>query len=748
MPMPIPPFGMPNSSKVTASVQSPPPRSGQVLTFDGVNWAPGTAPQSGTTYVEGNGINISGDTITATNTTAMWNANQLASRLVDPYPPAYGDILRFNGDYWEAQSDSMLIQEEASFPRWNADRLYNTPLSHIAPDSGNVLVFDGRNWSPEQAAEGIEYRAGNGINIQGSTISARANDTLWNAHKLQGRQVAATAPTSGQALVYDGSKWRPVTVPTGQSQNTSGWTVRPGQYSNRSDIVTDEDGFVGIGTNSPRQQLDIAGAVAINGTTVIDASGNWVGTFPTDPAVQSQLDSLQDQQDQLVDLMEQMQGVSDDINAGMDQVNAGMDQVNEGKDDLAEALANDSDTTAAMNTIRDGIDQINAGSDAVDDAKSDMDDLATEISAAVSVISAAASAASAAISAASAAVAAIAAAEATVAAAEATAAAAEGTVAAAEATAAAAEGTVAAAEATLAALEATGAALEASLSAIDASGDAIDASADALAASSSADDASGFAEDASESADDASDSADDASGFANDAKSHSDAANTSAQDAATSADSASNSAAAAAQSAQDARDTINSSLHGDLSGTIANATVTGLRGHPVDNDTPNEGEVLTWKNNKWQPKPLPGDSAVGDTGWRPVTIHGKTALVSTVNGPIGIGTMTPDTSYKLSVNGWIRSKKVVVESGWADYVLAQDYALPPLDSVQAYIRAHGHLPGVTPAREVQAQGLDLGKAQTEMMAKIEELTLYLLQMKEENETLRKELYEIKQQLED
>jgi hypothetical protein len=36
-------------------------------------------------------------------------------------------------------------------------------------------------------------------------------------------------------------------------------------------------GNVGIGTNNPTTKLDVAGAVAINGTTIIDASGNWVG---------------------------------------------------------------------------------------------------------------------------------------------------------------------------------------------------------------------------------------------------------------------------------------------------------------------------------------------------------------------------------------------------------------------------------------------------------------------------------------
>jgi hypothetical protein len=50
---------------------------------------------------------------------------------------------------------------------------------------------------------------------------------------------------------------------------------------NGSQVFTGTNSFIGgnigIGTNNPAAKLDVAGAVAINGTTIIDASGNWVG---------------------------------------------------------------------------------------------------------------------------------------------------------------------------------------------------------------------------------------------------------------------------------------------------------------------------------------------------------------------------------------------------------------------------------------------------------------------------------------
>lgn len=93
---------------------------------------------------------------------------------------------------------------------------------------------------------------------------------------------------------------------------------------------------------------------------------------------------------------------------------------------------------------------------------------------------------------------------------------------------------------------------------------------------------------------------------------------------------------------------------------------------------------------------------------------------------VGIGTETLDNAYTLSVNGSIRSKEIVVESGWADYVFAPDYALAPLADVERHIAAHGHLPDVPSAGDIAGGGLPLGEMQATLMRKIEELTLHLI----------------------
>ena len=108
-------------------------------------------------------------------------------------------------------------------------------------------------------------------------------------------------------------------------------------------------------------------------------------------------------------------------------------------------------------------------------------------------------------------------------------------------------------------------------------------------------------------------------------------------------------------------------------------------------------------------------------------------------GTTDIGENEESEKYKLSVNGEIRAKAITVESEWADYVFEEGYELKPLEEVAQYIDKYKHLPGIPAARTVQEKGLDLGEMQTKMMEKIEELTLYLIDMKQENDDLRKKV---------
>ncbi len=106
------------------------------------------------------------------------------------------------------------------------------------------------------------------------------------------------------------------------------------------------------------------------------------------------------------------------------------------------------------------------------------------------------------------------------------------------------------------------------------------------------------------------------------------------------------------------------------------------------------------------------------------------------NGNVGIGTTNP--LYKLAVKGTIGCGEVKVEitSGWADFVFHPTYQLRTLNEVEQFIKANNHLPEIPTAAEVKENGIGLGEMNTKLLQKVEELTLYMIEMKKENEELK------------
>jgi hypothetical protein len=108
-------------------------------------------------------------------------------------------------------------------------------------------------------------------------------------------------------------------------------------------------------------------------------------------------------------------------------------------------------------------------------------------------------------------------------------------------------------------------------------------------------------------------------------------------------------------------------------------------------------------------------------------------------------TLFDEVDMKLSVDGGIAAKEVVIEmTGWADYVFEDDYNLMDLNELESSIKANGHLPGIPSAQHVKENGIAVGEMQKQMMQKIEELTLYVIQLKKENDAIKQELNTIKQ----
>lgn len=125
-----------------------------------------------------------------------------------------------------------------------------------------------------------------------------------------------------------------------------------------------------------------------------------------------------------------------------------------------------------------------------------------------------------------------------------------------------------------------------------------------------------------------------------------------------------------------------------------------------------------------------------------------------LNGYVGINIDDGDVARMFShsynslfVKGGIITDRVSIKtynaSWWPDYVFDHDYKLMPLSDLREYIGQYHHLPDVPSESEVQEQGIELGDMQGVLLKKIEELTLYTLQLQEQVEKMQKEINMLK-----
>ncbi|MEI6434595.1 MAG: hypothetical protein WCP32_07110 [Bacteroidota bacterium] len=118
-----------------------------------------------------------------------------------------------------------------------------------------------------------------------------------------------------------------------------------------------------------------------------------------------------------------------------------------------------------------------------------------------------------------------------------------------------------------------------------------------------------------------------------------------------------------------------------------------------------------------------------------------------INANVGIGTVNP--TYKLAVNGSIRAKEIVVNTGWSDFVFDEGYNLMSLHKLEKYILNNKHLPDIPDAAEVDKNGVSLGEMDSKLLQKIEELSLYVIELNKkveklqsENQSMKKQIYKV------
>lgn len=126
------------------------------------------------------------------------------------------------------------------------------------------------------------------------------------------------------------------------------------------------------------------------------------------------------------------------------------------------------------------------------------------------------------------------------------------------------------------------------------------------------------------------------------------------------------------------------------------------------------------------------------TGSDKATMYLSPSAGAGTTGSVGIGTTC--TPYTLTVEGSIGSRDVWVKAtSWCDYVFSPEHQRMNLNELEAYINEHKHLPNVPSEKEIVAEGaFSVEQTSKIYMEKIEELTLYLIEMNKRLEALEKE----------
>ncbi|WP_417350612.1 hypothetical protein [Flavobacterium alkalisoli] len=163
-----------------------------------------------------------------------------------------------------------------------------------------------------------------------------------------------------------------------------------------------------------------------------------------------------------------------------------------------------------------------------------------------------------------------------------------------------------------------------------------------------------------------------------------------------------------------------------------------------------EGNVLEF--------PVPtGEVSSGDADWFTLNGSSPESIDDNIytNGKVGINvTELPvmvgdeDVSfYNLFVSGGILTEEVRVAlvDEWADYVFKEDYKLTDLKDVEGYIKENGHLKNIPSEEEVKQNGVELAEMNKLLLEKVEELTLYVIDLNKKLEQQQEEIKKLKEE---
>jgi len=144
----------------------------------------------------------------------------------------------------------------------------------------------------------------------------------------------------------------------------------------------------------------------------------------------------------------------------------------------------------------------------------------------------------------------------------------------------------------------------------------------------------------------------------------------------------------------------------------------------------------------------------GYGGIKLFTTGGQRLTISS-QGKVGIGLTKPDefmattpVDELLTVNGTIHAKEVKIDlsTNLADYVFHPTYNLMSLPEVEQYVKTNSHLPEIPSAAEVSKNGMSIGEMQNKLLQKVEELTLYVIELQKTNNQQSAKIEELEKKI--
>ncbi|MFZ1513905.1 MAG: hypothetical protein WAT21_00805, partial [Saprospiraceae bacterium] len=200
--------------------------------------------------------------------------------------PSLGQILKWDGSQWAPATDNTSgtvpnLSGDALGPITSntVSRIQNKPVSGNTPSLGQILKWDGSQWAPA-----TDNTSGTVPNLSGDIIGGI---TMNSISRIQGKILNASNPLNGQLLKYNGSGWslstdndnqslsiingttlsisggNSITLPSGGSNY---WTA------NGNNIYKNNSGSVLIGLTSPPSVLS---TLSVKGSLGLYNSNNF-----------------------------------------------------------------------------------------------------------------------------------------------------------------------------------------------------------------------------------------------------------------------------------------------------------------------------------------------------------------------------------------------------------------------------------------------------------------------------------------